>query len=989
MKKLLFTILLVVISLSGIAQASPIEPLLAEEMDRHSAEEMIPVVVIMNTRCDLTQLNRQADHFTTRAARRDFVVNELKQFAAASQYDLRKALAEMESHGMVTLSRDLWIANALSLNATKGAILDLAKRTDLKSIGFDKEYRWIPEDEASTTTPNLRDIAANVSQVNANAVWALGYTGEGVVVAVIDSGVNYNHVDLADHLWDGGEAFPHHGYDVFNNDDDPMDDHRHGTHCAGTVCGDGTAGSQTGMAPDATLMCIKCMGANGTGSTTALCDGIQWAIEHGCDLFSMSLGMNGAPAELCSLIRSTCDAALAAGVVGIIAAGNEGDNQGEYPVPINIGLPGSCPPPYLDPVQAENAGGLSCSICVGAVDYSDSPAYFTSHGPVNWADTDYGDYSYDPGFGLIRPDVCAPGVSINSLNYANNNGYLTLSGTSMATPCVAGCVALMLSKNHELTPAELCRILEETAEPLDTWKSNVTGFGRVDVLRAIESITEGPVSYEAYALNDLGGNNNHLLNPGESATIDLTLRNNSNLALDNVNVVVTTPNDEVTITDGTASFTHFNANQSVTLSNAFAFEMSDNIQGMEAIRFDCDVYLNNEVCNKFCFYVKVYDYYLEFKQITVVGDDDGDGYLEPGETGNLRIYVDNVGIDMAPQVMGLLSTDYALATLNETEKSYQSIEGGARKYAEFSVTISEDAPTSFVLPLHLELTDVNGRQTFMDFDFRNTCDLIFELTDSYGDGWNGNKLIVSFDDGSEPQTLTIESGSYKAYILKVGIEAEVTLTWQSGNYTSECAFMAYYQNGVMVYASSGTLSEGVLTVFNMDCQCKDAGWSEPTCNVIFELTDQYGDGWNGNKLVLSFNDGKPSRFLTIDFGASASYPLAIGIGVEVSLNWYSKEWPEECSFTVRYENGDVIYQGANLSTGFLTSFTAACESPYSLGDVNLDETVNIADVILLLRHNMSGNHLSDNVLSLADVNQDGKVNISDVIVLLRQVMSGE
>ena len=277
----------------------------------------------------------------------------------------------------------------------------------------------------------------------------------------------------------------------------------------------------------------------------------------------------------------------------------------------------------------------------------------------------------------------------------------------------------------------------------------------------------------------------------------------------------------------------------------------------------------------------------------------------------------------------------------------------------------------------------------MDFDFRNTCDLIFELTDSYGDGWNGNKLIVSFDDGSEPQTLTIESGSYKAYILKVGIEAEVTLTWQSGNYTSECAFMAYYQNGVMVYASSGTLSEGVLTVFNMDCQCKDAGWSEPTCNVIFELTDQYGDGWNGNKLVLSFNDGKPSRFLTIDFGASASYPLAIGIGVEVSLNWYSKEWPEECSFTVRYENGDVIYQGANLSTGFLTSFTAACESPYSLGDVNLDETVNIADVILLLRHNMSGNYLSDNVLSLADVNQDGKVNISDVIVLLRQVMSGE
>ena len=71
------------------------------------------------------------------------------------------------------------------------------------------------------------------------------YRGEGVVVAVVDSGVNYDHLDLADHLWDGGASFPHHGYDVVNDDDDPMDEKGHGTHCAGTVLGDGTAGSLT------------------------------------------------------------------------------------------------------------------------------------------------------------------------------------------------------------------------------------------------------------------------------------------------------------------------------------------------------------------------------------------------------------------------------------------------------------------------------------------------------------------------------------------------------------------------------------------------------------------------------------------------------------------------------------------------------------------------------------------------------------------------
>ena len=135
-----------------------------------------------------------------------------------------------------------------------------------------------------------------------------------------------------------------------------------------------------------------------------------------------------------------------------------------------------------------NPGELSSAIVVGSVDDNDQASFFTANGPCTWQDTEFGDYAYDPGIGLIRPDVCAPGESIKSLDYLSNSGYKSMTGTSQATPCVAGIAALMLSKNPELSPADICRILEETSVKLTPTKSNLTGVGRVDALAAIEAV---------------------------------------------------------------------------------------------------------------------------------------------------------------------------------------------------------------------------------------------------------------------------------------------------------------------------------------------------------------------------------------------------------------------------------------------------------------------------------------------------------------------
>ena len=822
--------------MSGFAQ-NVIDPLLTEEMGRRADDEKITVIVIMKSQYNRAELNRRADYFTTRAERREFVVNELKDFANATQYDLRHALAELQRGGMTTEPTILWMANALYFDATKAAIRDLARRNDIELIGYAMERNCLPDGEEARPASLTREITQNVTQVHADQVWALGYTGEGVVVAVIDTGVNYNHVDLADHLWDGGTEFPHHGYDVYNNDNDPMDDQGHGSHCSGTVCGDGSGASQTGMAPDATLMCVKCLDSGGSGGAQSISAGIQWAVEHGCDMFSMSLGLPNSSITDRTLLRHTCEAALDAGVVAAIAAGNEGSSQYQYPIPNNVRVPGSCPPPYMDEVQGANPGGQTCSVCVGAVDYNDASAYFTSRGPVTWSNTEFADYPYNPGIGLIRPDVCAPGVDIKSINYQSNTGYTTMSGTSMATPCVAGCMALMLSKNIDLSPADVCRILEETAVPLASGKSNIYGFGRVDVFQAVEAVQIGAVKYDNFAVNDPTGNNNHRLNPGESVTLSLTLDNITEETVNNVSVVLSTTHPEVTITDGAADFPTFAAYESVTVEDAFAFTVTENVTANELIKFDVEISVNGEAPSRYSFKVPVYDYALQYASAVVLNDDNSNGLLNPGETADLRILIDNNGNELAQSLSGVLSTDYEFVTLNETEKLYGTVGEEMTGFADYNITLDANAPADFTIPFTLTLTDVNGRVTVLNFNYKNACNVIFSLHDSYGDGWQGNYIQIAYSDGTPDEHMTVDQGSSATYIRHLASGSMILLVWHNGQWTSECSFEITYEDGTVIFENQGGFSGN--KVFDIDCTSGSASpeFCAPVRNLTYEVVD--------------------------------------------------------------------------------------------------------------------------------------------------------
>ena len=465
-----------------------------------SKADKVKINIILAEQADAQELIRMAEAFPTKAERREFVINTLKRQAADAQAGLIEELNILETNGLVEEIRPLWLVNSVSCYANEEAVSAISQRKDILAVYQCEEFQCIEDVSVmSSERGDRREIAENIVKVNADQVWALGYTGENVLVALIDTGARLDHADLQGRLWDGGAEYPNHGYDFYQHDNDPSDTHGHGTHVAGTIVGTGVSGTQTGVAPGATLMVLKVFhGEDNLTEVTMWVEAMQFAVEHGADVMNMSLGQPLPDSSVQLMLRQACDNTLAAGVVAAVCAGNSRQIQMLAPVPYNIWSPGDCPPPHLHEDQMVNAGGTSCVICVGAVNNNDVLGDFSSEGPATWSGVaPYNDYPYSSGsstnIGLIRPDVCAPGVNVKSLDFNTTNGYCLKSGTSMATPCVAGTIALMLSKDHELTPEQIDEILERTAVPLSAHKSNDFGSGRIDAFAAVNAVGDDGV----------------------------------------------------------------------------------------------------------------------------------------------------------------------------------------------------------------------------------------------------------------------------------------------------------------------------------------------------------------------------------------------------------------------------------------------------------------------------------------------------------------
>jgi len=211
MKKLLILIISFVICLNSFSQEiKKIDIDLQEEMQARTTSELIRINIIMKSQYDQVELRSKSAMYRLKEDKRTFVVSELKNFAKEKQKEIMSYLTHYAKSGIVSEIKQFWIYNGITCNATKEVIEVLSFLDDILIIGFDKEISVLPEVDTSLLADPTRGIVDNVLKVNADQVWALGYKGEGVIVAVLDTGINYDHQDLKKRMWIHPN-YPNHG----------------------------------------------------------------------------------------------------------------------------------------------------------------------------------------------------------------------------------------------------------------------------------------------------------------------------------------------------------------------------------------------------------------------------------------------------------------------------------------------------------------------------------------------------------------------------------------------------------------------------------------------------------------------------------------------------------------------------------------------------------------------------------------------------------
>jgi len=435
----IFTVAILVQSvfIAGAPADDKVHPELSRQMAlslSNNSQDTIRIIVIMKEQYHPLEVKVENRNIDEKKQHRVETVKALKGQSQQNQQSINAALKGKEPEKVKNIE-PLWIVNAIGLGATPDVIEEISLRDDVAEVIPDFEVHLLEEGTVMGDVGVLATTTAwGVEKINAPQVWALGYNGTGVNVSVIDTGVNYSHPDLA------GSYIG--GYDFVNNDNDPMDDNGHGTHVAGTVAGTGAGGTKTGVAPGIKLLIAKTLNNVGSGTYSDVIAGVQWSINNSADIISLSFGGPHDP-TMTTMVNN----AIAAGVLPVIAAGNNGSSS------YTINCPG----------DEENA------TTVGASDSSDNVADFSSRGPVGTT---------------TKPNVVAPGVNINSTYYLG--GYIVDSGTSMATPHVSGAAALILQADPGLSPLQVRQLLEDTAIDLPpAGKDNTSGSGRIDVLEAI------------------------------------------------------------------------------------------------------------------------------------------------------------------------------------------------------------------------------------------------------------------------------------------------------------------------------------------------------------------------------------------------------------------------------------------------------------------------------------------------------------------------
>lgn len=449
---LLIGMLISLMLMAGVAsesRAGVIASNLGEVLDSANGDEDLSVIVTFRNTVDLHQF-RAIDP----KPRRSLMIKALKKRTDTIKASILGLLPAEKSRKVLSL----WIINGIALKVPPGIVKALASNPDVEEVRLDYVIT-LPEE----TQDSSAEAEWNVSAMGARELWALGFDGQGVVVANMDSGVDYLHDDLFGR-WRGGSNS---WFDPYGEHSTPYDGHTygHGTGTMGIMVGGDAGGTSIGVAPGAQWIAVKIFNDDGDALVSRIHQGFQWLLDPDGNpdtddaprVVNNSWTYN-APDSCISEFQTDIASLKAAEIAVVFAAGNYGPDELSSASPAN------------------NSGGFS----VGAVDVVYNAASFSSRGPS----------ACDGG---IFPHVVAPGVSIRTSCPTTlescHDSYAYGSGTSFAAPHVAGAMALLLSAFPNLSVAQLEQALIDSASDLgEPGPDNTYGYGMIDVFQAYNLI---------------------------------------------------------------------------------------------------------------------------------------------------------------------------------------------------------------------------------------------------------------------------------------------------------------------------------------------------------------------------------------------------------------------------------------------------------------------------------------------------------------------
>jgi serine protease AprX len=457
---------------SNPAKAAPWESKVDAWVLETAGKSATEFLVLLSEQVDLSPAARLA----TKAERGQFVYQALTAAAQRSQPPVISVLRKMSVE-----YRPYWIVNAIWVRGDMGVIAALAARRDVQHVYANPSVKL----DAPAVEPDAEVLPEavewNIALVGAPDVWALGYTGQGAVVGGADTGYDWTHPAIKNQYrgYDGSVA--NHDYNWYDattaHSLAPVDPIGHGTHTMGTMVGDDGGSNQIGMAPGAQWIGCRNMDASGAGTPETYIACYQWFIAPTrVDGFSdpqpdlapdvINNSWSCPISEGCTdpnVLLQTVQNVRAAGILTTHSAGNSGDKCSTVNAP---------------------AGIYGESFTVGATSSTDTLASFSSRGPVTV-----------DGSNRLKPDISAPGVSVRSCY--TGESYVLMSGTSMASPHVAGLVALLISADPSLRGQveALETAIEQSAKQINSTEcsstgvpNNLYGWGRIQALEAYQSL---------------------------------------------------------------------------------------------------------------------------------------------------------------------------------------------------------------------------------------------------------------------------------------------------------------------------------------------------------------------------------------------------------------------------------------------------------------------------------------------------------------------